>query len=119
MKHAAEHCRPCQWPELKPLTLQANDSLRNDEAAVRPSAGIFEQQHCACCSAEPTDGTTVRAGDMAKGGWSGAYAKNIPWNNRKYPNGMVSAIAGAPVVCALCKSLVWTDAQGANAAIIG
>jgi hypothetical protein len=36
-------------------------------------------------------GKATTAGDMAKGGWSGAYSKNIPDTN--YPNGIVAAVA--------------------------
>lgn len=42
-----------------------------------------------------TGGKATHAGDMAKGGWAGAYTKNIPDNH--YPGGTAMAIA--------CKSL--------------
>jgi hypothetical protein len=39
----------------------------------------------------PAGGKNMTAGDMAKGGWSGAYSKNIP--DTHYPNGVASAVA--------------------------
>lgn len=43
------------------------------------------------CRPHPAAAKATESGDMAKGGWAGAYSKNIP--NDIYPNGIVSAVS--------------------------
>jgi hypothetical protein len=71
----------------------------NEPATACEPALLYHTSHAMLCCVlcrrplppSCADAKATLAGDMAKGGWSGAYSKQIP--NNIYPNGIASAVA--------------------------